>query len=793
MALAHQLFERFDALVLGRARLVQRFLVGGSHQVVHDAPCAVHELVDARQAALVPQQVLVGRGHEQDVGAHGVGAVLGDHVLGGDDVALRLRHRLAVLVLHHALAQQVRERLVELKQPQVAQHFRVEAAVQQVQDGMLDAADVLVDGHPTVRLLGRERQLLVVRIGVAQVVPAGACERVHRVRLALRRAAAYRARRVHERLVRGKRLACSQVDVLGQAHRKVLLRHGHEAAFRAVHGRDGVAPVALTADQPIAQAELHGLLALALGREVADDRIDGGRMLAAHHAGVLAGLHQHAFGIVGRFPIDRRHAALLHAVELGIQRIVLAEDDGDDGQVVLARELEVALVAARHGHDRAGAVVADDVVGHPYGHLLPVHRVHHIATGERAVLLAVALGALDGAHLGGAFHHLAHGGFVLGALHQLHEALVLGRQQEERAAEQGIGTRGEHGDHIVGRRFGRSLAVGPAQHEVDFGAFGAADPVRLHLLDALGPTVQLVEVVQQLLGVVGDLEVPLREVALLHRAVATPALALGDLLVREHRRAVRAPVHRAVAALDQTALPELQEDPLAPAVVLGVARHHGAVPVVREAHALEAGLLRVDVGVGPFGRMAVALDGRVLGRQAERVPTHGMQHVEAAHLVVARDDVADGVVAHVSHVDVARGVREHLEHVLLRLRGILGHLVQVGIVPLLLPAGFDLVRVVRFHGHWFSSSGRRPPMRVRTGGPIVRECSYYSDIVRCAKWRLSHPPENRRDSKARCTPACATRQDLVVHGGPHSSGDSRELLAKLCAQRSHQFESKPFV
>ncbi|EGC90092.1 hypothetical protein HMPREF9404_3221 [Eggerthella sp. HGA1] len=84
-------------------------------------------------------------------------------------------------------------------------------------------------------------------------------------------------------------------------------------------------------------------------------------------------------------------------------------------------------------------------------------------------------------------------------------------------------------------------------------------------------------------------------------------------------------------------------------------------------------------------------------------------------------------------------------------------------------------------------------MRVRTGGPIVRECSYYSDIVRCAKWRLSHPPENRRDSKARCTPACATRQDLVVHGGPHSSGSSREPLAKLCAQRSHQFESKPFV
>ena len=94
-------------------------------------------------------------------------------------------------------------------------------------------------------------------------------------------------------------------------------------------------------------------------------------MLAAHHAGVLAGLHQHAFGIVGRFPIDRRHAALLHAVELGIQRIVLAQDDGNDGQVVLARELEVALVAARHGHDRTGAVIAHDVVGHPHGTFSP--------------------------------------------------------------------------------------------------------------------------------------------------------------------------------------------------------------------------------------------------------------------------------------------------------------------------------------------------------------------------------------------------------------------------------------
>ena len=116
------------------------------------------------------------------------------------------------------------------------------------------------------------------------------------------------------------------------------------------------------------------------------------------------------------------------------------------------------------------------------------------------------------------------------------------------------------------------LAGGVAQREVDLGAFAAADPVRLHRLDALGPARQLVEVVEQLLRVVGDLEVPLLELALLDHALAAPAHAVADdLLVGEHRRAARAPVHRRGLALDQAALPDLQEDPLAPAVVVDVA------------------------------------------------------------------------------------------------------------------------------------------------------------------------------------------------------------------------------
>ena len=64
--------------------------------------------------------------------------------------------------------------------------------------------------------------------------------------------------------------------------------------------------------------------------------------------------------------------------------------------------------------------------------------------------------------------------------------------------------------------------------------------------------------------------------------------------------------------------------------------------------------------------MDAALDGRVLGRQSERVPAERMQHVVAAQPLRARHDVADDVVANVPDVRVTRRVREHLEAVVLR-------------------------------------------------------------------------------------------------------------------------------
>ena len=68
------------------------------------------------------------------------------------------------------------------------------------------------------------------------------------------------------------------------------------------------------------------------------------------------------------------------------------------------------------------------------------------------------------------------------------------------------------------------------------------------------------------------------------------------------------------------------------------------------------------------------LDRVLLGGQAERVPAHRMQHVDAAHALVARDDVGRGVALGVADVEArARRVREHVEDVHLGVRPATAH------------------------------------------------------------------------------------------------------------------------
>ena len=91
----------------------------------------------------------------------------------------------------------------------------------------------------------------------------------------------------------------------------------------------------------------------------------------------------------------------------------------------------------------------------------------------------------------------------------------------------------------------RALVVADVVREREAHADALADPVGLHRLHALGPAGHLVEVREQLLGVVGDLQVVHRDFALLDRRAGAPADAVDDLLVGEHRLVDRIPVDHA--------------------------------------------------------------------------------------------------------------------------------------------------------------------------------------------------------------------------------------------------------
>jgi hypothetical protein len=84
---------------------------------------------------------------------------------------------------------------------------------------------------------------------------------------------------------------------------------------------------------------------------------------------------------------------------------------------------------------------------------------------------------------------------------------------------------------VVKTGYSRRLGIG----ERDLGALGAADPVALHRLDVRGPA-DVLEIVQQAVGVVGDAEEPLLELARLDEVAAALAAAVDDLLVGQHGR-----------------------------------------------------------------------------------------------------------------------------------------------------------------------------------------------------------------------------------------------------------------
>ncbi len=159
-------------------------------------------------------------------------------------------------------------------------------------------------------------------------------------------------------------------------------------------------------------------------------------------------------------------------------------------------------------------------------------------------------------------------------------------------------------------------------------------------------------------------------------------------------------------------------------IVARVAGRDLTRPVERQAHRLQLTLHRGDVGVSPIARIDLVVARRVLGRQAEGVPSHWVKDIVAIGAAIARDNVAHRVVADVPHMDTPRGIREHLEHIIFRARIVVLRLEELCLIPGFLPFGFGRARIVSFscHARYFAyeECWRRSPWfagPVNTGSP----------------------------------------------------------------------------
>ncbi len=121
---------------------------------------------------------------------------------------------------------------------------------------------------------------------------------------------------------------------------------------------------------------------------------------------------------------------------------VLGLDHHAHFQAELAGKLKVALVVGGHGHDRAGTVAHQHIVGDPDRDAFIIDRVDRIPAGEDTGLLAFSVLAVNVALAGGHLLIGVHLGCCLRGGQLLHQRM-LGGQHHEGGAPQRIRPGGE--------------------------------------------------------------------------------------------------------------------------------------------------------------------------------------------------------------------------------------------------------------------------------------------------------------------------------------------------------------
>ena len=100
------------------------------------------------------------------------------------NVASGFGHFFIVFPQNHSLVEQSLERLLRRYNTTVIQHLVPESCIQQMQNGMLGSTDIQIDRQPVLQQLRCSDCIIVFRVDISQIIPAGACPLRHRIRFA---------------------------------------------------------------------------------------------------------------------------------------------------------------------------------------------------------------------------------------------------------------------------------------------------------------------------------------------------------------------------------------------------------------------------------------------------------------------------------------------------------------------------------------------------------------------------------------------------------------------------------
>ena len=457
---------------------------------------------------------------------------------------------------------------------QVKEDLLPEACVEQVENCVLNTADVQVGAtadlalsrpHPVGQVLLRGKSSGVRRVGVTHLVPARTGPLRHGVGFTaiLLRAVPQVQGDVHPFLCASQRRFRFRISIiriegtrrivanLGKLNREHLFGEGMSHPIFVPNDRERLSPVTLTTEKPVTQTVGNSSASQALFFEpLGHCRLCRVLIQTIEANLFVRGVNCNAITGVG---------ALAQVVS---GRVLSITDSANDIQIKTLSEFPVTIIVCRNCHDRAGAVIHEDIISNEHRNATAIDRVNCPQAREDTRLLPRVFCALlrslcpslctVGRHglgrrciattpgLAGAFgpargdiqRCLVRGRTRGGATKEW----VLGRPDDEGCAKESVGT----------SRVDREATITDAFtdcNEVNFRAVGAANPVALHGAHLFRP-VNGVEVFSEAITVGGNTHHPLTQAALENRVVTTLGTAIRrHFFVGQNGSQTRAPVH----------------------------------------------------------------------------------------------------------------------------------------------------------------------------------------------------------------------------------------------------------